>query len=86
METKEFIIRFDLAVAIMNDDYSALNVNDEIAIDRWLERYNISYITVAPSYEAALRNREDTTRFTECDITELFGDCIDIIAYREGAK
>lgn len=86
METKEFTIRYELAVAIINDDYSGLNVNDEIAIDKWFEKYNVDFITVAPSYEAALRNGEETTRFTECEITDLFGDCIDVIAYRQENK
>lgn len=84
MKTIEFTIDNHLAVAVINDDYSGLDVNDEIAIEKWCKKHNIYNITVAPSYDQALRNDEDPYRFARCDITGLYGDCIDIIATKLG--
>ena len=83
MKSKEFTVSGNLATAIINDDYSGLDVNDELAIDKWLEDYGTEWIAISPSYEKALRNGEEPTRFTQCDITGLGSDCIDIIAYKQ---
>ena len=83
MKSKEFTVSREIAVAIINDDCSGLDVNDELAIDKWLEDYGTEWIAISPSYEKALRNGEEPTRFTQCDITGLGSDCIDIIAYKQ---
>lgn len=73
-ESKEFTITREIAVAIINDDYSGLNENYEYYLDKWLKEYRIEWIVV---------DGEGNERFTQCDITGLWADCIDIIAYRE---
>lgn len=82
MRSKEFTISREIAFAIINDDYSSL-YNYELAIDKWLEGEGIQSITVDSSYEEALRNGEEPTRFTQCEITGLGNDCIGIIAYKQ---
>jgi len=82
MRSKEFTISREIAVAIINDDCSGL-YTEELVIDKWLEEEGIEYITVSTSYEEAIRNGEEPTRFTQCDVTGLGNDCIDIIAYKQ---
>ena len=74
MRSKEFTISREIAVALINDDYSGL-YNEELAIDKWLEDEGVEYITV--------RNGEEPTKFTQCDVTGLGNDCIEIIAYKQ---
>ena len=74
MRSKEFAISREIAVALINDDYSGL-YNEELAIDKWLEDEGVEYITV--------RNCEEPARFTQCEVTKLCYDCIEIIAYKQ---
>ena len=82
----KFRINRHLAAAIIYDDYSVLNDEDEQDINEWAEVYNIDYTTVAYSYDHEFLDDEEPYRFAKCDITGLYGDCIDVIAYKQGAK
>ena len=73
MRSKEFTISREIAVALINDDYSGLY--EELAIDKWLEDEGVEYITE--------RNCEEPARFTQCEVTKLCYDCIEIIAYKQ---
>jgi len=74
--SKEFTISRHIAVAIIYDDYSGLDIHDELDIERWFKDYSIDYIVVADK-------GDDPIRFTQCDITGLGNDCIDVIAYKQ---
>ena len=82
----QFRINYNLAVAMMYDDYSGLNDADEQDINEWSDKYDIGCITVAPNCDHDFFNDEEPYRFAKCDITGLYGDCIDVIAYRQETK
>lgn len=73
MKTFNFTISYNLAVAIINDDYSALSDDEIRALKSWFEKYGISWINYP--VDAELLDG------TQCDITKLWGDCVDVIAY-----
>ena len=72
MKTFNFTISHDLAVAIVNDDPSGLSDTDIKAIESWYEKYNLGWVTIPEDAELL--------EGTQCDITKLWGDCIDVIA------
>ena len=73
MKTFNFTISHALAVAIVNDDPSGLSDTDINAIESWYEKYNIGWVTIPDDAELL--------EGTQCEITKLWGDCIDVIAY-----
>ena len=73
MKTFNFTISCDLAVAIINDDRTGLTDDDERAIEAWYEKHNIGWINMVDDCEIL--------HGTQCDITGLWSDCVDVIAY-----
>lgn len=72
MKTFNFTISHHLAVAIVNADLSGLIGTDINAIESWHEKYNIGWVTIPEDAELL--------EGTQCDITKLWGDCVDVIA------
>jgi len=71
----KFRIGYDFAVAIINDDYSALSDDNQQAIDTWFDKYNIGWITIASDKE-----ENQIIDSAQCEITKLWGECIDVYA------
>ena len=68
----EFRISFNLAVAILNDDFTGVTDDDERAIEAWYEKHNINWVNMV--------NEPEMRYDTQCDITGLWDDCVDILA------
>ena len=73
MEIFNFTISCDLAVAILNDDRTGLTDDDERALEAWYEKHNIGW--------AYMVDEPEILYGTQCDITGLLSDCVDVIAY-----
>lgn len=73
MKTFNFTISCDLAVAIINDDFTGVTDDDERAIEEWYKKQNIGWINMV--------DEPEVLHFTQCDITGLWSDCVDVIAY-----
>ena len=67
----QFTIGYNLAVAIINDDYSGLTDDDERAIKAWYEKYNIGWVTIP--------NDAELLEATQCEITKLWDNCIVVL-------
>jgi hypothetical protein len=72
MKTSNFTISCDLATAILNDDRTGLTDDNERAIKAWYEKHNIGWINMV--------DEPEILSGTQCDITGLWGDCVDVIA------
>jgi hypothetical protein len=73
MKTFNFTISCDLATAIINDDPSGLSDDQISEIESWYEKHNIGWINIVDDCELL--------HGTQCDITGLWSDCVDVIAY-----
>ena len=73
MKTFNFTISCDLASAIINDDFTGVTDDDKRAIEAWYEKHNIGWINMV--------DEPEVLHGTQCDITGLWSDCVDVIAY-----
>jgi hypothetical protein len=73
MKTFNFTISCNLAAAIGNDDPSGLSDVQIREIEEWYEKHNIGWVTIPDDAELL--------EGTQCEITKLWGDCIDVIAH-----
>jgi hypothetical protein len=74
MKTFNFTISCDIATAIIiNGSGDGIPEDDIRAIEAWYEKHNIGWINFA--------GEPEVLHGTQCDITGLWSDCVDVIAY-----
>jgi len=84
---KDETIRYEYAICshflspIINGDYTGLEDGECIALDNWLSTLPVHYHLKAKLHKHYVCNEPDSTYYSLCAITNLYGDCIDLTVH-----